>query len=407
MRIGVIGAGHAGVEAAWRASQLGAQVVLFSGESVLPYFRPRVVALAFGQVELDSMYLRPEPWYREHGIDLRLNAETIHLDAYAKAVTAGGREEIFDALILATGAAPALLAFVQEFPHDVIPLWGVRESLAIRARLDTARRLLILGGGISGVEAALYAREAGRDVTMVEKREHIIPQQLSPGAAGVLTRRLQKTGVNVVTGRSAATVSKQNGQLHVILDGPPNAARRVWGPDDARELTCDLILTTVGTTKNLRLFAQAGIKTDRGIVVDEHQQTSVPGVFACGDIAQRDGVRTTTVVRAHAQGHGAGENAVALVQSRKPAYVAEPVSPLLFKHRDTEIQAVGPTAGEGWEERVLTSDGETVYRSIFLQNSDPSTDTEGTLRGVQMIGSHEGFRHLLDCLGKPWQEVAS
>ena len=128
MRIGVIGAGHAGVEAAWRASQLGAQVVLFSGESVLPYFRPRVVALAFGQVELDGMYLRPEPWYREHGIDLRLDAEAIHLDAHAKAVTAGGREEIFDALVLATGAAPALLAFVREFPRDVIPLWGVERA---------------------------------------------------------------------------------------------------------------------------------------------------------------------------------------------------------------------------------------------------------------------------------------
>ena len=394
MRIGVIGAGHAGVEAAWRASQLGAQVVLFSGESVLPYFRPRVVALAFGQVELDGMYLRPESWYREHGIDLRLDAETIHLDAHAKAVTAGGREEIFDALILATGAAPALLAFVQEFPNDVIPLWGVRESLAIRARLSGTRRLLILGGGISGVEAALYAREAGRDVTMVEKREHLIPQQLSPGAAGVLTRRLQKAGVNVVTGRSAATVSKQNGQLHVILD-------------DARELTCDLILTTVGTTKNLRLFEQAGIKTDRGIVVDEHQQTSVPGVFACGDIAQRDGVRTTTVVRAHAQGHGAGDNAVAFGQDQKLVYVPEPVSPLLFKHQDTEIQAVGPTAGADWEERVLTSDGETIYRSVLLGNGDPATGAETVLHGVQMIGSHEGFRQLLDCLGKPWQEVAS
>ena len=393
MRIGVVGAGHAGVEAAWRASQLGAQVVLFSGESVLPYFRPRVVALAFGQVELEGLYLRPESWYREHGIDLRLDCEAIHIDAHAKAVTAGGREEIFDALVVATGAAPALLAFVREFPHDVIPLWGVKESLAIRARLGPARHLLILGGGISGVESALYAREAGLDVTMVEKMGHVIPQQLGPGAAGVLTHRLQKAGVNVVTRRSAETVSKQNGQLQVVLD-------------DVRELTCDLILTTVGTTKNLRLFEQAGIKTDRGIVVDEHQQTSVPGIFACGDIAQRDGIRATTVVRAHAQGHGAGDNAVAFVQDQKLAYVPEPVSPLLFKHKDLEIQSVGPTTGEGLEERVLTSDGETVYRSILLENGDPSTGAEGVLCGVQMIGSHEKFRTLLDSLGQPWQEVA-
>lgn len=394
MRIGVIGAGHAGVEAAGRASQLGAQVVLFSSEPVLPYFRPRVVALAFGAVELDGMYLRPEPWYREHGIDLRLNSEVTRIDAHAKAVAAGGREEVFDALVLATGAAPALLAFVQEFPNDVIPLWGVRESLAIRDRLGGTRHLLIVGGGISGVESALYAREAGLDVTIVEKMNRVMSQQLGPGAAGVLTRRLQKAGVNVLTGRYAQALSKRDGQLHLTLD-------------DGCELVGEMILTTVGTTKRLKLFEQAGIKTDRGIVVDEHQQTSVPGVFACGDIVQRDGVRTATVVRAHAQGHGAGDNAVASVRGRKLEYVPEPISPLLFKHKDVEIQAVGPADGDGLTERVLPNDGETVYRAVLLENGDPSADSRGTLRGVQMIGSHEGFRELLNSLGQPWQEAAS
>lgn len=380
------------MEAALRASELGARVVLFSSEPVLPYFRPKVVALAFGQVELAGICLRPQQWYHEHGIDLRLDSEATHIDAHAKAVTAGGREETFDALVIATGAAPTLLAFVQEFPNDVIPLWGVRESLAIRDRLGGTRHLLILGGGISGVESALYAREAGLDVTIVEKMNRVMSQQLGVGAAGVLTRRLQKAGVSVVTGRSVETLSKQDGRLDVALD-------------DGRELVCDLILTTVGTTRRLRLFEQAGIKIDRGIVVDEYQQTSVPGVFAGGDIVQRDGVRTATVVRAHEQGRGAGDNAVAFIQGRKLAYVPEPTSPLLFKHKDVEIQAVGPTAGDGLTERVLTNDGETVYRAVLLENSDPSTDSGGTLRGVQMIGSHEGFRPLLDSLGKPWQEV--
>jgi NAD(P)H-nitrite reductase large subunit len=393
MRIGVVGAGHAGVEAAWRASQLGAQVVLFSGESVLPYFRPRVVALAFGQVELDGIYLRPESWYREQGIDLRLDSEVIDLDARAKAVTAGGREELFDALVLATGAAPALLAFVQEFPNDVIPLWGAEESLAIRDRLGSTRHLLILGGGISGVESTLYAREAGLDVTIVEKMDRLIPQQLGAGAATVLAHRLRRAGINVITGRYAVTVSRRE-RLNVMLD-------------DVSELSGDLILTTVGATKELRLFEQTGLKVDRGIVVDEHQQTSVPGVFACGDIAQRDGTRTSTVIRAHEQGRGAGENAVAFVRRRPLTYVAEPVSPLFFKHKGMEIESVGPPAGDDLEERVLTTDGETVYRSVLLEQGDPSTSAGEILHGIQMIGSHEGFRQLLDSLGRPWQEAGS
>lgn len=394
MRIGIIGAGHAGVEAAWRASQLGAEVVLFSSESVLPYFRPKVVALAFGQVELDDIYLRPESWYREHSINLRRNSEVAHLDCRSKAVTVNGREERFDALVIATGATPALVAFARQFPEDIIPLWGVRESLAIRDRLHRTRDLLILGGGISGVESALYAREAGLDVTVVEKMDRVMPQQLGADAAQVLACRLQKAGVKVVTGRCAVAVSKHEGQLSVTLD-------------DRSERACDLIVTTVGATKRLKVFEEAGLKIDRGIVVDEHQHTSVPGVFACGDIAQRDSSRVTTVVRAHAQGRGAGENAVAFAQGREVAYVPEAISPLFFKHKNLEIQAVGPPAGNGLVETVLTNDGELVYRSVLLENGNHSLSTAGILRGVQMIGSHKDFRQLADSLGKPWPGVAS
>lgn len=384
MRIGVVGAGHAGLEAAWQASQRGAQVVLFSGESVLPYSRPRVVALAFGQTELEGMYLRPERWYREHGIDLRLNGAVTHLDARAKAVTTGGQREVFDALVLATGAAPALLAFGREFPEDILPLWGVRESLAIRGRLRPSQRLVILGGGISGVEAALYARQTGLEVTLVEKLDRLISLQFGVPAAAVLTRRLQKEGIDVLTGRYALTVSEPGGQLHVTLS-------------DARTLTCDLLVTTVGATRKLALFEQAGLRTDRGIVVDEHLQTSVPGVFACGDIAQRDGIRVTTAVRATLHGRAAGANAVAFVQEQELAGVPEPVTPLLFKHGDVELLAAGPPGGDNLEEVVLPDDGQAIYRSVLLE--------KGVLRGVQMIGSHEGFRPLVDFLGRSWQEV--
>jgi NAD(P)H-nitrite reductase large subunit len=392
MRIGVIGAGHAGVEAAWQASQLGAAVVLFSTESVLPYFRPKVVALAFGQVELDNIYLRPEHWYREQGIDLRLNAEVTHLNAREKAVTVDGREEQFDALVIATGATPALLPLARQFPEDVIPLWGVRESVAIRDRLGRTRYLLILGGGISGVEAAIYAREAGLDVTVLEKMDRLMPQQLGAGAAQVLAGRLQRAGVKVVTGRCAATVSKREGQLNVTLD-------------DRSEQAYDLIVTTAGATKRLKVFEEAGLKIERGIMVDEHQHTSIPGVFACGDIAQRDSSRVATVVRAVAQGRGAGANAVAFAQGRELAYVPESTSPLFFKHKDLEIQAVGQPGGDGLVETVLTNDRELVYRSILLENADHPTSTARILRGVQMIGSHEGFRQLADSLGKPWPGV--
>lgn len=384
MRIGVIGAGHAGVEAARQASSRGAEAVLFSDEPVLPYFRPRVVALAFGRAELDGIHLRPEKWYRDNGIDLRLNATVRQIDARNKAVNAGAREELFDALIIATGAAPALLAFVRAYPDDVIPLWGVRESLAIRGRLDDVRRLLVLGGGISGVESALYAREAGLEVTVVEKMDRLMPRQFGVAASAVLRQRLEDKGAHVLTGRYATAMSKRDGRLVVTLD-------------DISELTCELVLTTVGAVHRLTLFQEAGIRTDWGVVVDEHLQTSAAGVFACGDIVQHDGLRTATVIRAHQHGRAAADNAVALLSGEPLHHVAEPVVPLSFKHADTEFHSVGPPAGGNLEERVLPGDGPGVYRSVVLR--------DGSLSGVQMVGSSADLRRLTDLLGRPWQET--
>jgi len=385
MRIGIIGAGHAGVEAARHAHSRGAEVVLFSQEPVYPYFRPRVVALAFGRVELEGMQLRPQKWYHDNGVDLRLNAPVIHIDVHAKAVTAGGREELFDALIIAAGASPVLLAFVQGFPNDVIPLWDARAGLAIRERLRTTRNLVIIGGGISGIESALYAREAGVEVTVVEKMDRPMALQFGPRAVATLERWLHDKGVRLLTGRYAVAMSRRDGRLNVTLD-------------DVGELPCDLVLTTVGATRKLDLFQKAGIKTDRGIVVDEYLQTSVPGIFACGDIAQRDHLRTATVLRAHQHGRSAADNALAFLQGRPLSYVTEPVSPLSFKHEDTEFHSVGRPAGDNLEEKVLSDDGKYVYRSILLE--------DGVLRGVQMIGSHEDFWKLAESLGQTWQVTA-
>lgn len=385
MRIGIIGAGHAGVEAARRANSRGAEVVLFSQEPVYPYFRPRVVALAFGRTEMEGIQLRPEKWYHDNGVDLRLDAPVIHIDVHAKAVTAGGKEEVFDALIIAAGASPVLLALGQEFPHDVIPLWSAGAGLAIRERLGTARDLVIIGGGISGIESALYAREAGVEVTVIEKMDRPMAMQFGLRATGVLARWLQDRGVHLLTGRYAVGMSRKNGRLNVTLD-------------DASELPCDLVLTMVGATRKLERFQRVGIKTDKGIVVDEYLQTSVPRVFACGDIAQRDHLRTATVLRAHQHGRSAADNAIAFLQGQPLNYVPDLVSPLSFKHANVEFRSAGRPAGDGLEEKVLSDDGKCVYCSVLLE--------DGVLRGVQMIGSHRDFWPLAESLDQTWQGTA-
>jgi len=380
MRIGIIGAGHAGVEAARQASGRGCEVVLFSGESVLPYFRPRVVALAFGQVEPDAISIRPKEWYEQNGIDLRLDWTVTDADARKKTVVARGRRETFDGLVIATGAAPVLLPFVRDLPDDVIALWDVNRSLAIREKLGAAGQVVVLGGGISGVEAALYAVDAGLTVTVIERDNRLMPMQFGDGAAAVLAGRLQDKGIHLTLGRCAERVSRTDSGLEITLN-------------DSEAILCDLLVTTVGARCDVTLFERAGLRTERGVLVDDCLRTSVPGVFACGDIAQRDGSRTAGVMRATRQGRAAGTNVVAAVQGREPEPVPETVVPLSFKHKDVEFHAVGPPRGTDFEEKILPDSGANIYRSVLLESD--------TLRGVQMIGTNADFRRFVSEIDQP------
>ena len=126
--------------------------------------------------------------------------------------------------------------------------------------------------------------------------------------------------------------------------------------------------------------------------------TSVPGIFACGDIAQRDHLRTATVLRAHQHGRSAADNAIAFLQGRPLSHIPESVSPLSLKHADVEFHSVGRPAGDGLEEEVLSDDGKCVYRSVGLEDN--------VLRGVQMIGSDEDFSKFVDSLDGTWQNPA-
>jgi 3-phenylpropionate/trans-cinnamate dioxygenase ferredoxin reductase subunit len=382
MRIGIIGAGHAGVEAAKQATASGASVVLFSNEPFVPYFRPRVVAMAFGRVDVDAMSLRPLSWYKENNIELRRDCPVSKIDIQTKEVSSVGRTERFDSIIIAAGAAPVILPFVRSFPSDIIPLWDAGGALAIRERLKTAKRLAIIGGGISGVEAAAYARAAGLEVTVIERADRLMSLQLCSRAAGILASILENKGAVLMMNRSVTAVSKDDHGLNVKLD-------------NSSEIHCDLALTTVGATRQLGIFQQASLKTDWGILIDEALLTSAPGVFACGDVAQRDHIRTSSVMRAVHQGRLAGANAVAAATGRPLEQSPTPAAPLSFMHDDIEIHAIGPAVGDGLQEQLLCDPASSIHRSIYLEN--------GILRGIQMIGTREDFQQMTTLLGQLWE----
>ena len=368
MRIAIIGAGHAGVEAANYARKAGAEkVVLYSAEPIPPYYRPRLVSLAFGHVELGAILMHPAPWYEAQGIRLRLDSPVTAFDPAERRITAGGASETFDAVVVACGALavkPPLPGVRAGLP--VLPLWSAADAAAIRANVQPGRTLTILGGGILGIETALNAKMAGLNVTVIERQDRLMPMQFAPEGSALLHRVLTGLGIAVKMG--------------VISDGS--------------DLEADFAVLAIGSRPNLALSTASGLPTGRGTRVDRYLQTAVPRVFAAGDAVELEGLFRPSAREAAAQGRAAGANAAAAAAGLPLQPYQPELQPLLFKSGPVDLASEGVAwAPDCSLKRIDEGLGPEQYRALIIKN--------GILAGVQAIGTRKEFDGWAKRIGEP------
>lgn len=371
-QIAVVGAGHAGVEAARTAAAQGGRVVLFSAETALPYFRPRIVALAFGQAAESDLTQHPAAWYAANGIDLRLGSPVEAVDPASRSVRAAGREGTFDSIVLATGAVPCLADWCRAAPDRILPLWALDHALRIRPLARRGEPLAVVGGGIIGLEVALRAADAGLPVTLIEKGDRLMPGYFGPSGSRLLAAILGRHGIRVLTSRSVASARK---------DGPDRVLLEL---DDGTRIEASLAIVCMGARRNLALAQRAGLRTGHGIAVDAGMRASTEAVFACGDIAEADGQRARgSVPVALAQARVAGHNACAARQGR-PCLSYRPKPAILsFQYQDVALRSVGAVPAHAAEESAIEGNGEWTHRVRVLRG--------GATAGVQMIGDCRDF----------------
>lgn len=372
MRIGIIGAGFAGLAAARETAKAGCETVLFSNESVPPYFRPRLPAMAFGGIEPDSISMHPFDWYGGNGIDLRLDAGIARVSVDGGVELGDGRTEEFDYLILTTGAGPILPPFARAALSDaVLPLWNYNDALAIRNRLRTGMSLVVIGGGIIGIETALRATAAGCAVTIVEKAPMLMARNFGGKASRIIAAELKGKGIAIMTGEMVKS-----------LDCAASGAVRVGLADSVIE--SDMAVLSLGAAIDAGLAAEAGLEAGRGILVDDNLRCSSPAVFAAGDVAQFPTPTVCSAKEALAQGKMAGINAAAAARGGELSTYRPKPATMRFKDGGFEIYSVGaPPSGDDREEDILQF-GDGVYRALVYDNSN-------RLVGVQMVGSDEDF----------------
>jgi 3-phenylpropionate/trans-cinnamate dioxygenase ferredoxin reductase subunit len=272
----IVGASLAGAKAAetLRHEGFDGRVVLVGAEDERPYERPPLSKdYLRGEVGREKVYVHDEGFYAEHDIELRLGRTALRLDTSGREVELDDGERLsFDRLLLATGSEPRRLAIPGAELDGVLYLRSVQDSDALRERLDRCRAVVVVGAGWVGAEVAASARQRGLEVTVIEPAS--VPLERVMGAeVGAIYRDIHSDhGTQMLMGTGVEAFEG---------DGKVERVRTSEG----HLLECDLVVVGVGVQPRIQLAGNAGIAVDSGILVDEHLETSVPGVFAAGDVA--------------------------------------------------------------------------------------------------------------------------
>ncbi len=269
----IVGGGAAGLAAAAELRRQGfaGKLIMLSAEDAPPLDRPNLSKdyLAGGAPE-EWLPLRPENFYSENGIDLRLGAVANGLDAKARRLTlADGSALEFDRLLLATGAEPARLQIPgAELPH-VRTLRSLADCQEIIARATKARRVVVLGASFIGLEVAASLRARGLEVHVAAPEK--IPMERVLGAEiGAFVRKLHE----------------EHGVIFHLEDVATAIDERRVTLKSGKSLEAELVVAGVGVRPRLELAEKAGLAMERGVLVDAFLETSAPGIYAAGDIAR-------------------------------------------------------------------------------------------------------------------------
>jgi 3-phenylpropionate/trans-cinnamate dioxygenase ferredoxin reductase subunit len=353
----IVGGGLAGAIAAGtlREERFDGTITLLGEEPHRPYERPPLSKdYLQGKVDRDSIFAHPEPWYADHTVELRLGTPMTSLDPAARTITtASGAQLGYDKLLLTTGSTPRRLSVPGADLDGVQYLRSVDDSERIKAGFAQAHRVAIIGAGWIGLETAAAARNAGLDVTLLERSELPLLHVLGPETAPIFADLHRDHGVDLRTQVAVAELTGRNGAVTgVILS-------------DGSRIDADMVLVGVGITPNTQLAAQAGLDVDNGILVDEHLRTSDPNIFAAGDVANAYNPRLGRHIRvehwANARRQGATAGKAMLGQAAvdaRPSY-------FFTDQYDLSMEYTGDIGPSGYDQVIFRRHADPRQLIVF------------------------------------------
>lgn len=380
-----------------RAVDPEAQITLMANEPDEAYSRPLITYLLADKVNENRMRMPLPDTVAPEGIQSLLGVKAVRVDTDLRAIeTAGGQTYPFEKLLIACGGKPIRPRGVTGLEADgVFTCTTIGDARRIKDYVtrNHAHKALVIGGGLIGLKSveALLALEI--QTTLVELADRILSASFDETASQMARTALEKAGVRVLTGTTVSQVGHNRGRVTTAL------------LREGTSIDCDMVILAIGVTPDIALVADSAIETDRGILVDEHMQTSMAGIYAAGDVAQATdllhGIKRTIPIlpMARRQGVIAGRNMAGDDRLYQGGMAMNAVDLC-----GVATISMGITAPAEEDCEILTTgDGHETYKKIVLRNNRiigaifvGRIDRAGITTGlIQRQVDVSGFKHLL------------
>jgi nitrite reductase (NADH) large subunit len=385
MKYLIIGSGVAGTTAASyiRDQDSEGDIAVVTEESIPFYSRIRLIDYLAKEVNTKDIVIKDDEWYRKKNITLLLNTYISDIDKEKKCiVTPKGEIFPYDKLLLATGG----FSFIPPVPgfdkQGVFSLRDIKDADEILRYSEGKKRVIMIGGGVLGLEAANSLRKIGHEVSIIEFFPRLLPRQMDPDGAAILKKQMEGMGFTFhLDTKSKEVVGEERAEGVLCEDG-----RTIYG---------DMIIISAGIRPRAELAQKAGLHIQKGIVVNDRMETNISDVYAAGDLIEHRDMFYGVWPAAEKQGKTAGIN----MAGGDASYEGTIMSNVL-KVVGIDLASAGDIDAEGKHRSHIQKDEERyTYKKLVIK--------DGIVSGCILYGDITGYRKILNAISekKPIEDM--
>lgn len=374
MKYLIIGNGVAGTEGALaiRKNDPFAEITIISESKNLFYYRPKLIDYLAGEVSLDKFTIYKNEFYEKKNIKNILGTKIVKIIPDENVVVSeNGTKYGYDRLLIATGADCFIPPINGVNKRGVFDFRGVKDADNIKEYCKDITDLVVIGGGLLGLETAYSLRKLGKKVTVIEVFDRLLPRQLDNEAAALLRKLLEQKGLSFVLPDIVLAIEGEDKVENVVLKS-------------GRQIRANAAIICAGIRGRDGLAREANIRIEKGIVVNDYMQTSIENIYCAGDPAEHNGKLYGLWPPAKEQGRIAGLNMAGVTTQYRGTVCSS-----ALKITGIDVYSAGDFNARDTE--VLLSKNQNAYRKFVLKNNKPI--------GAIAVGDSEAVRAALMVFG--------